>query len=149
MKTLKSRHLHDFKDALKEEGMKFTEQRFTVLEFLYKNNGHFECEEIIEKLKNKKLKVSRATVYRTLDILVKYNFVRKLVLDDGVARYENKISTKHHDHMICIETGDIIEFISDEIENIQDKIAEKHGYKIIKHIHQHQRHTPCELLKII
>ena len=136
MKTLKDRHLHDFKDALKAEGMKFTEQRFTILEFLYKNNGHFECEEIIEKLKNKKLKVSRATVYRTLDILVKYDFARKLVLDDGIARYENKLDTKHHDHMICVDTGKIIEFECQEIEELQDKIAEKNGYKIIKHVHQ-------------
>ena len=52
MRMLKERHLHDFKDALRSEGMKFTEQRYTVLEFLYKNNGHFECEEIIDKLKN-------------------------------------------------------------------------------------------------
>ena len=136
MKKLKDRHLYDFKDALKAEGMKFTEQRFTILEFLYKNNGHFECEEIIEKLKNKKLKVSRATVYRTLDILVKYDFARKLVLDDGIARYENKLDTKHHDYLICVDTGKIIEFECQEIEELQDKIAEKNGYKIIKHVHQ-------------
>ena len=54
------------------------------------------------------MRVSRATVYRTLDILVKYNFARKLVLDDGIARYENKLDSKHHDHMICIDTGKIV-----------------------------------------
>jgi len=128
--------LKNFKSALKKEGMKFTDQRYMVLKFLFDNKGHYECEDIIAKFKKRKMKVSRATIYRTLDILVKYNFARKLVLDDGVARYENKINSPHHDHMICIDTGEIIEFECPEIENLQDSIAKKHGYEIIKHVHQ-------------
>ena len=130
------KHIDDFKDALKKEGLKFTEQRLQLFKFLFENKGHYECEDLIKKINRKDRKVSRATVYRTLDILVKYNFVRKIVLDDGIARYENKISTKHHDHMICIETGDIIEFCNDDIERIQDEVAMAHGYKIVKHVHQ-------------
>ena len=130
------KHIDNFKSALKKEGLKFTEQRLQLFKFLYENKGHFECEELIIEMNKKNQKVSRATIYRTLDILVKYNFVRKLVLDDGVARYENKISTKHHDHMICIETGDIIEFFNEDIERIQDEIAEQNGYVIVKHVHQ-------------
>tara|TARA_Y100000590_G_C15372500_1_gene883096 strand:+ start:177 stop:608 length:432 start_codon:yes stop_codon:yes gene_type:complete len=130
------KHIDNFKSTLKKEGLKFTEQRLQLFKFLYENKGHFECEELIIEMNKKNQKVSRATIYRTLDILVKYNFVRKLVLDDGVARYENKISTKHHDHMICIETGDIIEFFNEDIERIQDEIAEQNGYVIVKHVHQ-------------
>ena len=128
--------INDFKAALKKERMKFTDQRYMVLKFLFDNKGHFECEDIISRLKKKNKKVSRATVYRTLDILVKYDFARKLVLDDGVARYENKIDSPHHDHMICIDTGDIIEFECDEIERLQDEIAAEKGYEVIKHVHQ-------------
>ena len=128
--------IQNFKTALKKEGMKFTDQRYMVLKFLFDNKGHYECEDIITKLRRKKMKVSRATVYRTLDILVKYDFARKLVLDDGVARYENKIDSPHHDHMICIDTGEIIEFECSEIEDLQDKIAQMHGYEVIKHVHQ-------------
>ena len=128
--------INDFKAALKKERMKFTDQRYMVLKFLFDNKGHFECEDIISRLKKKKKKVSRATVYRTLDILVKYDFARKLVLDDGIARYENKIDSPHHDHMICIDTGDIIEFECDEIERLQDEIAAEKGYEVIKHVHQ-------------
>ena len=100
------------------------------------NEGHFDCEDIISLIKDKKQKVSRATIYRTLDILVKYDFARKLTLDDGIARYENKLSTDHHDHMIDIETNEIIEFYSEELEKLQDDIADKYGYEIVKHIHQ-------------
>ena len=128
--------IQNFKTALKKEGMKFTHQRYMVLKFLFDNKGHYECEDIITKLRKKKMKVSRATVYRTLDILVKYDFARKLVLEDGVARYENKIDSPHHDHMICIDSGEIIEFECPEIEDLQDKIAQMHGYEVIKHVHQ-------------
>ena len=133
---MENNYILDFKDALKKENLKFTEQRYAIFKFLFNNNGHYVCDQIIQKLKNNKIKISRATTYRTLDILVKYGFSRKMVLDDGIARYENKLNSPHHDHMICVDSGEIIEFESPEIENIQDEIAKKHGYKIVKHIHQ-------------
>tara|TARA_Y100000814_G_scaffold276205_1_gene236203 strand:- start:2037 stop:2468 length:432 start_codon:yes stop_codon:yes gene_type:complete len=133
---IKTKHIEQFKSALKQEGLKFTSQRFIVFETLLTNEGHFDCEDIISLIKDKKQKVSRATIYRTLDILVKYDFARKLTLDDGIARYENKLSTDHHDHMIDIETNEIIEFYSEELEKLQDDIADKYGYEIVKHIHQ-------------
>ena len=68
--------------------------------------------------------------------LRKTDLIRKLVIGDGKAKYETKIGKPHHDHMICIETGKIIEFDNDEIERLQDKEAEKRGYKVIKHVHQ-------------
>ena len=133
---IKSKYIENFKNALKKEGLKFTNQRFVVFEILLTHEGHFDCEDIIKLINKGNKKVSRATIYRTLDILVKYNLARKLVLDDGKARYENKLISDHHDHMICIETGKIIEFLSEEIEKIQDKIAKEKGYKVIKHVHQ-------------
>ena len=133
---MNNKYITQFKEALKDENLKFTNQRFAVFKFLFSNKGHFECEEIIIRLKKQQVKVSRATAYRTLDLLVKYNFARKMMLDDGITRYENKVDSPHHDHMICIDTGKIIEFESEEIETIQENIAKEHGYKIVKHIHQ-------------
>ena len=57
-------------------------------------------------------------------------------MDGGIAKYENKINSNHHDHMICIDTGEIMEFECPEIEDLQNKIAKKYGYRIIKHVHQ-------------
>tara|TARA_B110000438_G_C15459613_1_gene498286 strand:+ start:75 stop:497 length:423 start_codon:yes stop_codon:yes gene_type:complete len=131
------KYIDNFKNALRQENMKFTNQRYAIFKLLNDNPGHYDCDKIITYLKkNKKFNVSRATVYRTLDLLVKYDFAEKMILDDGVARYESKINKKHHDHMICIETGKIIEFRSDRIEDIQEKIAKDCGYEIIKHVHQ-------------
>ncbi len=126
-----------FVEALKKEKLKFTNQRLSIFEEVLYGKKHRECEEILSSLAKKNINVSRATVYRTLDILVKYDLIRKMDIGDGRIRYEGKIDDPHHhDHMICVESGKIIEFVSDEIEKIQDKIAEEHGYKIIKHIHQ-------------
>ncbi len=132
----KDKHRQKFIDALKEEQLKFTNQRFAIFEDVMYGKKHRECEEILESLNKKDVNVSRATVYRTLDILVKYNLARKMDIGDGRIRYESKLDDPHHDHMICVESGKIVEFVSDEIELLQEKIAKKHGYKIIKHIHQ-------------
>ena len=126
----------DFSNLLIKEGMKLTSSRLSILDNILSNDSHRECDQIYEDLINDDVKVSRATIYRTLDVLVKYDYVRKLDIGDGKVRYEKKLGTKHHDHMICIETGDIIEFHNNEIEDLQDKIAERHGYKIVRHVHQ-------------
>ncbi len=132
----KEKYRLKFSEALQNEKLKLTSQRIAIFDEVVYGKKHRECEEICYALKKKKHNASRATVYRTLDILIKYDFVRKMDIGDGRIRYESKIGHPHHDHMICVETGKIIEFVSDEIENIQEEIAKKHGYKIIKHIHQ-------------
>lgn len=126
----------DFKSLLVKEGMKMTKSRLAILDDILSSDLHRECEEIYKDILNKKVKVSRATIYRTLDVLVKHDYVRKLDIGDGKVRYEKKLGTSHHDHMICIESGDIIEFHNEKIEEIQDQIAKRHGYRVVRHVHQ-------------
>lgn len=128
--------LSDFKDVLRKEGLKITPQRIAVLEEIVKDKGHRESEDIYMAIKTHKTHVSRATVYRALDILVQHGFARKLNLGDGRARYEPKIDSPHHDHMICNNCGKIIEFVNHEIEKIQEEIAKHHQFKLQQHIHQ-------------
>ena len=123
-------------DALKKEGLRFTEQRKSIWDEITSSDDHREAEDIFLSLRKKNINVSRATVYRTIDVLVKNNLVRKLDIGDAPSKYENKIDSHHHDHMICLETGDIIEFYNEELENLQDEIAKKHGYKVVRHVHQ-------------
>ncbi|GIR23218.1 transcriptional repressor [bacterium] len=123
-------------EALKKEGLRFTEQRKAIWDEITSSDDHREAEDIFLALRKKNINVSRATVYRTIDVLVKNNLVRKLDIGDAPSKYENKIDSHHHDHMICLETGDIIEFYNEELENLQDEIAKKHGYKVIRHVHQ-------------
>ena len=123
-------------EALKKEGLRFTEQRKFIWDEITSSNDHREAEDIFLSLRKKNINVSRATVYRTIDVLVKNNLVRKLDIGDAPSKYENKIDSHHHDHMICLETGDIIEFYNEDLENLQDEIAKKHGYKVVRHVHQ-------------
>ena len=86
--------LDKFKVLLRKNGLKVTPQRIAVLKEMGKDKGHRESEEIYMDIKKRDVHVSRATVYRTLDLLVQNNFIRKLNLGDGRARYENKIGSK-------------------------------------------------------
>jgi len=125
------------KQILRNEGFRYTPQRQMVWNELREMGGHHDCEEIYDELKVKGTRVSRATVYRTIEVLARNGLVRKLEVGDGIARYEAKEENdQHHDHMICLETGDIIEFYNEELERLQEEIAEKYGYELVRHVHQ-------------
>jgi len=121
------------KDALRKEGLLYTPQRQIIWDEICKTDDHRDADF---KIKQGGHKVSRATVYRTIDVLVKNNLVRKLELGDGRNRYENKLDSSHHDHIICIQCGRIDEFMDENIEKLQDEIAKKYQFKIVRHIHQ-------------
>ena len=122
--------------VLRKEGLRYTAQRQAVWDEIKKSNEHRDAEDIYLQLKSKNNNVSRATVYRTIDVLVKNHLVRKMDLGDGRNLFEPRLDDEHHDHMICLDTGKIIEFYDEDLENLQDKIAEKHGYEIVRHVHQ-------------
>ena len=134
--NIDSKIVEKFKEALYSEGLRFTDQRLVILEDILNSEEHRDCDEIYDSLTSKGCKVSKATIYRTLDVLIDYDFIRKLDIGDGAIKYEAKLGSPHHDHMICIETGDIIEFHNEEIESLQDQIAKEHGYEVIRHVHQ-------------
>ena len=121
---------------LKSEGLRYTEQRKAIWEEIRNSNEHRDAEDIYLKLKSNGVSVSRATVYRTIDVLVKNRLVRKMDVGEGRSLFEPRLDDKHHDHMICIDTGNIIEFYNEELENLQDKIAEENGYEVVRHVHQ-------------
>ena len=128
--------IKDFKKALSSEGLRFTEQRLQVLEDILSSDSHRDCNEIFQSIKIKGHQVSIPTIYRTLDVLVDYGFIRKLDIGDGAVKYEKKLGHPRHDHMICIETGKIIEFIDERIEYVQDEIASNNDYEIVGRVHQ-------------
>ena len=121
---------------LKSEGLRYTDQRQAIWDEIRTSTDPRDAEDIYLKLKEGNVKVSRATVYRTIDVLVKNRLVRKMDVGEGRSLYEPRLDDEHHDHMICLDTGDIIEFYNKELEDLQDTIAKKHGYKVIRHVHQ-------------
>jgi|TARA_B110000495_G_C22781928_1_gene457334 Fur family ferric uptake transcriptional regulator len=128
--------LNLLKTALKKEGLRYTQQRQLIWDELCSSEEHRDAEEIYLSLRKDGVNASRATVYRTIDVLIKNKLVRKLDLGDGKARYENKMDSTHHDHLICVQCGKIEEFMDDKIEGIQDDIVKSFGFIMIRHIHQ-------------
>ena len=92
-------------------------------------DSHFDAEELIEMIKKKPLNVSRATAYRTLDILCKSNILKKIKFNENYSRYELTVDTPHHDHLVCVKCKKIIEFKDDEIEKLQRKICNQYNFK--------------------
>ena len=125
-----------FLEMLRKEGLRFTQQRQAVWNEMQKSHEHRDAEEIYISIRNSGSKVSRATVYRTIDLLVNNRLLRKMDMGDGRNRFEPRLDDKHHDHIICLKTGDIIEFYSDELEKLQETIAKDHGYELVRHVHQ-------------
>jgi Fe2+ or Zn2+ uptake regulation protein len=121
---------------LKKEGLRHTLQRQSVWDEIKRSQEHRDADDIYQSLRSENISVSRATVYRTIDVLVKNKMVRKMDLGDGRSLYEPKLDNEHHDHMICVDSGKIIEFFDEELELLQDKIAKKYGYKVVRHVHQ-------------
>ena len=128
--------LEILKSVLKKERLRLTDQRIAIWNQIRNSKKHMDVEEIFSLLKTKKKNVSRATIYRTLDVLVRNRLIRKMDVGDGYSLYEPRLDNDHHDHMICEDTGDIIEFFSEELELLQEKIAREHGYTVIRHTHQ-------------
>ena len=109
-----------------------TGQRRLIIKVLEDSNDHPDVETLFERANKIDSKVSIATVYRTVKTLKNAGILEKLEFNDGRSRFEDAVR-KHHDHLIDLDTGKVIEFIDEEIEHIQKKIASKLGYKLIGH----------------
>ena len=124
------------KETLQKEGLRYTQQRQEIWDELRSSNKHRDAEEIFFALRKRGLKISRATVYRTIDVLVKNKLIDKLDVGDGRARFEYNEKYCHHDHLICTRCGKIVEFYNDEIEELQNKIAKQYNFKLLNNSHQ-------------
>ena len=114
-----------------ERGLRLTNQRELVISIIENSNDHPDVDELFKRAAKKDNSVSIATVYRTVKLLEDANLIEKLEFGDGRARYEE--SGKHHEHLIDIETGEVIEFIDEELEELKEQIAKKLGYELIDH----------------
>ena len=114
------------------KGVKLTEQRKIIAKVMSSSKDHPDVDELYKRVSNIDPKISIATVYRTIKLFAEEGIVTKHGFKGGKARYE-ELSESHHDHLIDIKTGEIIEFVDDEIEKLQKKIAEKFGYDLVDH----------------
>ena len=124
--------LETISERCKKVGIRLTGQRRLIISVLEDSKDHPDVETLFERANKIDSKVSIATVYRTVKVLKNAGILEKLEFNDGRSRFEDAVR-KHHDHLIDLDTGKVIEFIDEEIEHIQKKIASKLGYKLIGH----------------
>ena len=126
--------IEELKRIVKQKGLKYTEQREIVLIILMNADGHLSAEEIYNEIKTKyeDSNVGIATVYRALAFLEEVNLITSLTFGTDGKKYESN-AKEHHDHLICTSCGKIVEFVDDEIEKRQDRIAKKNKFKITSH----------------
>jgi len=119
-------------DKCKQRSVRLTDQRRLIAKVMSQSSDHPDVDELHKRISKIDEKVSIATVYRTVKLFEESGIIEKLDFKGGKARYEQSPDI-HHDHLIDVNTGEIVEFVDEEIEKLQNKVAEKLGYKLVDH----------------
>lgn len=127
--------MHDivFKEFLKRKGLKLTTERKSILKEIYSFHGHFDPDELLLRLRKKGSRVSKASIYRTIPLLIESGLIEEVIKVDKHSHYEHTYGHGHHDHMICLKCGSVVEFHSQELEDLQEKLCKKDGFRGISH----------------
>ncbi len=122
-----------FSAYLEKHGLRKTPERFAILEEIYGRNDHFDAEQLFVHMKKQNYRVSRATVYNTLELLVACDLVKKHQFGKNLAQFEKSHGYKQHDHAICLDTGEVIEFCDPRVQQIKDLVRELLDFEVTHH----------------
>jgi Fur family ferric uptake transcriptional regulator len=125
---------------LEERNLRRTQQREAILEVFLATTGHITSDDLYQKVREKHRRIGYTTVYRTMKLLCEAGLATERHFDDGVTRYE--IQQEHHDHLVCVRCGKIVEFECSMIESAQDDIAQEYGFRLLRHRHELYGHCP-------
>ena len=122
-----------FLEHIQKAGLRKTAQRDLILEIFLRKEDHLTSEDLYWLVQKQDPSVGHTTVYRTLKLLTEAGLAREVRFGDNKTYYEHHFKHEHHDHMICAECGKVIEFVSEEIETLQEQMADKFGFKLSHH----------------
>lgn len=135
-----------FSAFLKERGQRQTPERFAILDEVYATPDHFDADELFVRMKQSGSRVSRATVYNTLELLLDCDLIVKHQFGKNQAKYERAYAYWQHDHLICLDCGHILEFCDPRLQSIQDTVSDIYGFDIRQHalhMYGHCRREAC------
>lgn len=123
-----------FARYLREQGLPVTQQRETVARVVFSSDRHLSVDDIEQELREDGVRIGKATIYRTLDLLVRSKLVAEHDFGEGFKRYEHRLSRQPvHEHLICLECGDVTEFRAEEITKVEASVAREHGFRPSRH----------------
>lgn len=128
--------LERFKSWLTERGLKYTRQREAIVEVFLASGEHLSLEELLELAKARQPSVGYATVYRTMKILAESGLANEHTFGANHVRYEPAIEGEHHDHLLCVTCGKIVEFEDPRVEAFQEEVAAQHRMRVVSHRHE-------------
>jgi len=122
-----------FNHYLKANGIRYSAQRDAIVEMFLKTEAHLTIAEFYERVRKKHPRIGYATVYRAMKVICDAGLANKIDVGDGVMRFEHKYDHDHHDHLICVSCGNLIEVMDPKIERLQEKLARQHAFDPMHH----------------
>lgn len=120
-----------FRAQLREHDLPITHQREAIAQILFESTRHLSADDIAERLRERDEHIGKATIYRTLALLVKVGLAAEHDFDEGFKRYEMRAGAAHHDHLICTSCGKVTEFRRPELDDIQAAVSEAHAFQAL------------------
>ncbi len=122
-----------FREFLEKKGCKFTKERAVILKEVFADHGHFDPDDLLIKMRKKGIRVSKASIYRTLPLLLECGLIEQVLKVDKHAHYEHTFGHGHHDHLICIRCGKVIQLFSEKLERLQGQLCKKENFRCVSH----------------
>ena len=122
-----------FRSFIRRKGLRNTPEREEIIAEIFSNNDHFDVDELYLRLRTKGSRVSKASIYRNIPLIMECGLIKEVWHEDGHMHYEPIFGQSHHCHLRCIKCGKVIEFVEDELQAIQERLARKHNFLVVDH----------------
>ena len=122
-----------FKSFIRRKGLRNTPEREEIIGEIFANNDHFDVDELYLRLRSKGSRVSKASIYRNIPLIMECGLIKEVWHEDGHMHYEPIFGQSHHCHLRCIKCGKVIEFVEEELQAIEERLARKHNFLVVDH----------------